>query len=88
MRIQYDFNGRFRILAEDGTAGDWAYYQTVATLQHGGKTYIAGTNYGLLPTADTVYELTAIPTQLDHDMEYIDTVTCKVHPKPVKLPNA
>ena len=55
--IQFDRSGNFRLVHEDGTKGEWARYESIATLEHEGKTYIAGTQYGLLPTAEKVYLL-------------------------------
>lgn len=73
MKIQFNFNGRFRIVAEDGTAGEWADYVHLAVLNHSGKIYIAATDYGLLPEYEKVYQLPApLPTTMDHSMDYID----------------
>lgn len=67
MKIQFNHYGQFRIIAEDGTKGRWSSYRSLATLEHGGKTYIAGSEYGLLPKAEVVYEFTELPTTLAHD---------------------
>lgn len=72
-KIQFDYHGRLRILAPDGTMGEWAHYRGIAQLTYQGKTYIAATEYGLLPQAEKVYELGAIqPSSTDSSMEYID----------------
>jgi len=55
--IQFDPNGNFRLVHEDGTKGYWERYESVAVLKHQGKTYIAATQYGLLPLAEKVYQL-------------------------------
>lgn len=65
--FQVNSEGRFRIALEtddgDMVFGDWiANYSSLATLTHEGKTYIAGTTYGLLPHSETVYEVAAQPT--------------------------
>jgi hypothetical protein len=72
MKLQYSWEGSFRIVADDGTTGEWASYTSVATLTHNGKAYVAESEYGFFPKGEQVYELTAIPTSLDNSMEYID----------------
>lgn len=63
MRIQYNKRGSFRIMTDDGNVqGEWCHYAGVATLVYMGKTFIAGSQYGLLPVCETVYELTEVPT--------------------------
>lgn len=70
--FQINSEGRFRILLEsdDGiifAEGDWvANYSSLATLTYEGRLFIAGTAYGLLPQAETVYEVNALPTTLDN----------------------
>jgi hypothetical protein len=74
-KIQFNYNGQFRIMLQDGMEvyyGDWADYCALAVLQHQGKTYIAGSEYGLLPQGETIYEIAARPTTLDQSMQYID----------------
>jgi hypothetical protein len=85
-KIQFDAKGRFRIRAYDGAVilaeGEWASYQSVATLEYGGETFIAGSAFGLLPEAETVYCLSrdGIETgELDHSFENIDSATGKVY---------
>ena len=74
MKIQFNYNGRFRITTDDGlVAGEYAPYQSIATLTHEGKTYIAGSEYGLLPKSETVYELSAVDAVLDSSQEWIDS---------------
>lgn len=69
--------GKFRDGAryeEKTYMGGWAHYRGIATLTYQGKTYIAATEYGLLPKAETVYHLSedGLNTTLDRSMEYID----------------
>jgi hypothetical protein len=83
--IEYDNHGRFRIVA--GVAGnrkegDWSTYTGIATLTLGtgptAKTYIASSEYGLLPKAETVYEITAQSSELK------ETGTC-IHKEPCRV---
>ena len=84
-KIQFDANGRFRIVRFDGAGvlaeGAWALYSSVATLEYGGETFIAGRAYpGLLPKAETVYCLSEHGIEMgepDHSFEYIDSATGK-----------
>lgn len=75
MKLQFDYLGRFRILAPDGeTASPWENYRSIAVLHYQGKSYIAASQYGLLPQAETVYELGAVqPTELDNTYDSVDT---------------
>jgi hypothetical protein len=62
-RIEYDGDGRFRITASGGRIkGEWTSYTSIATLDYFGTTYIAGSEYGLLPCANAVYELSGADT--------------------------
>lgn len=84
--IQMDYHARHRIVLQDEdpnvrpVEGEWADYRSLASLVWEGeldgrqvrKTYIAGTEYGLLPKAETVYEIHAVATTLDMSMQYID----------------
>lgn len=77
LNIQMDYNARHRIILQESDSslvveGEWADYRSLAILQHNGKTYIAGTAYGLLPKAETVYEISAVDTTLDMSMQHID----------------
>ncbi len=71
-KLQMDYNGRFRILHKSGATSEWTHYRSLATLEHDGKTYVAGSEYGLLPKAETVYEVTALPTSNDASFEWTD----------------
>jgi len=79
MKIQFDYRGRFRIVAPDGTTGDWSGYTSLATLTWQGKTYIAGSAYGLLPKNECVYEISPIKTAPDDSMTWIDSADGKDH---------
>lgn len=76
--VQMDYHARHRILLQEDdhnlrqVEGEWADYRSLAVLQHNGKTYIAATEYGLLPKAETVYEITAKETTVDMSMQYTD----------------
>jgi hypothetical protein len=80
-KIQLDYHGRHRILlmGELGTLllaiGEWAAYASVATLQYGGRTYMAMTQGGVFGdiSAETVYDITPRPTTLDNSQEWIDS---------------
>lgn len=94
-RIQFDYHGRFRIVAQEDDKhspggstpsrtlyGEWAGYTSLATLCWEGeidgrqvrKTFIASSEYGLLPNPEEVYELSVpFSTTLDDSMQYIDS---------------
>jgi len=61
-KLEMDWHGQFRIVAPDGQAGEWAKYTSLAHLLWKGAHYVAGTEYGLLPQAETVYCFTPCKT--------------------------
>ena len=71
-QVEFDGKGLFRIVhPKSGMKGAWATYRDLATLTlkvsaptgPQEKTYVAGTAYGLLPKAETVYEVIPQPTE-------------------------
>lgn len=77
LNIQMDYNARHRIILQESDSslvveGEWADYRSLAVLHHNGKTYISGTAYGLLPKAETVYDITPVETTIDMSMQHID----------------
>lgn len=62
--IEYDGHGRFRIVAPDHTPGDWCPYTSAAVLLWQGKTYLAGSTYGILPGNEVVYEVRPLETRV------------------------
>jgi len=63
---QMTCNGFHRIVAPDGTAGALVPYTSLAMLSWHERTFVAGSQYGLLPKAETVYELTNKATKGEH----------------------
>lgn len=79
-KIQYDYCGRFRIVHEkSGKASEWTRYQSLATIKVDGRTYIAGSAYGLLSQDEKVFEITPQKTKTDKSMEWTDSSTGKVY---------
>lgn len=72
--IQFNFHGDLRIVHNpSGETGEWANYRSIAVLKLNGKTFIAGSDYGLLLPAETVFELSeALPTSIDEVMHKAD----------------
>ena len=69
--LQSDYYGNFRITHSSGVTGEWADYRSIAVLKLNGKTFIAGSDYGLLLPAETVFELSeALPTSIDDSQEW------------------
>lgn len=62
-------DGFFRFLLHDGQEvivySDWAQYRSLAILNYKGKTYIAASEYELLPRSNTVYEINEQDTTLN-----------------------
>ena len=64
-KIEYNQHGSFRIVEiATGHTGEWATFRDIATLKTEAGTYIAGSEYGLLPQAETVYLIAPHPTTL------------------------
>lgn len=87
LNIQMDYHARHRIILQESDSslvvtGEWADYRSLAVLQHNGKTYISGTEYGLLPQAETVYEINPIETTVDMSMQYTDAQGVEHQPPP------
>jgi hypothetical protein len=80
-KIQYDAAGRFRIVrsvaGQVETRSPWTGYKSLAILNHKGTLYVASSEYGLLPRADTVYELKPRETELDKSWELTDSANGK-----------
>ena len=74
-RIQFDGQGRYRIHRSPkagqypAMCSPWAAYNDLAIFRcPSGKTYIAGSEYGLLPMAHQVYELVSRVTNEGLDL--------------------
>lgn len=70
--LQFNFHGDLRIVHNpSGETGEWADYRSIAVLKLNGKTFIAGSDYGLLLPAETVFELSeALPTSIDDSQSW------------------
>lgn len=80
LKIQFDYKGRFRIVHEkSGQASEWTNYRSLAWLKVYGRTYIAGSEFGLLPKSNTVFEIQRQETKQDKSMEWTDSSTGKVY---------
>ena len=85
--LQFDYRGNFRIVltppapAKHFVASEWKSYTSIATLVHEGKTYIAGSSYGLLPNDEQVFEVTSVPTRMDNSKEWENTQGEDMHQK-------
>lgn len=44
-KIEYRANVQFRIIAPNGEKGQWARYESIATIEIDGKTWVAVTDY-------------------------------------------
>lgn len=62
-QILFEMNdvGQHRLVV-NGRQGRWAMYQSLSSIVVEGRTYVAGTEYGLLPEAEKAYELVPQPT--------------------------
>ena len=72
MSLQCNYDAQIRIVHPNGMIGRWAEFSSIATLTVDGKTYIAGSSYGLLPKSEVVYEVTELPTEFDESFGHID----------------
>ena len=79
--IQFNFHGDLRIVHNpSGETGEWADYRSIAVLKLNGKTFIAGSDYGLLLPAETVFELPeALPTSIDDSQSWKNRVGKVMH---------
>jgi hypothetical protein len=78
--LQFNFHGDLRIVHNpSGETGEWADYRSIAVLKLNGRTFIAGSDYGLLP-AETVFELSeALPTSIDDSQSWKNRVGKVMH---------
>jgi hypothetical protein len=84
MSLQFDYRGNFRIVhnppgAKHFVASEWKPYTSIAVLVHEGRTYIAGSVFGLLPQDETVFEVTSVPTSIDKSKEWTDQGGMDMH---------
>jgi len=80
MSLQFDYRGNFRIVhnppgAKHFVASEWKTYTSIAVLVHEGRTYIAGSSFGLLPNDEQVFEVTSVPTSQDYSKEWENAFT-------------
>jgi hypothetical protein len=84
MSLQFDYRGNFRIVhnppgAKHFVASEWKPYTSIAVLVHEGRTYIAGSSFGLLPNDEQVFEVTSVPTSIDKSKEWTDQGGMDMH---------